>query len=270
MPTFPAAQASRTHPSAQTGRVAPAAMADRLWPLAQPGRSFPPQEGDEPPAYVGTKAASLDGVDEYLTCASPPPHPDTGFSVSFWVYQVSSVASAVFATQYTSASNFWRAAVNGGNLQFRWQTSTQINNAVAISTGAWTHFVAVFAGTSGARTLDLYKNGTPNTQTTGTGTTPTNNGAVFVGCSGTVGSFNNIRMCDVALWNTALSAGDAAALYGGGLRTDPRSVGSGPSALWAFTATDDMTGTTGSVADLQGGTAFTPINTESGDLVAGP
>lgn len=256
--TWPAA-ATREWPNA-ADRESPAAAA-REWPTSGP---------TPPPPYPGTKAGQTDGVDEYLTCASPPSHPDTGFSVSFWAYQISSIASAVFVTQYTGAANFWRAAVNGGNIQFRWTSSTSLNNNVAISTGAWTHFVAVFSGTAGSRTVDVYKNGVPNTQSTGAGTTPTNNGAVFVGCSGTVSLFNNIRMCDVALWGSALSAGDATSLYNGGLRKDPRTVGSGPAALWAFTSDDDMTGTTGSVADLLGGNPLVPINTESGDLVDGP
>lgn len=263
MPTFPAAQASRIWPSSQTGRVAPASQSGRTFPARFAGST----------AYAGTKAGQLDGVDERLRCAVPVGVPDTNFSVSLWLKVVSSIGSAVYATGYAAGSNYWRFSQNGATtVNFRWQvTGDGLNaNMTGATVGVWMHYVAVCTGTAGARQITYYRNGGSAVYGYGAGTPVANTGNVYVGCSGLVGSFSNIEICDLATWNKALSGAEVASLYNSGTRLDPRTVAGGPTQLWAFTATDDMTGTTGSVADLIGGNPLIPTNTESGDLVAGP
>lgn len=265
MPTFPAAQASRTHPSAQTGRVAPAAQASR---------TFPSDSTESPPSYVGTKAGQTDGVDEYLTGGTPT-LPNSGFSVSFWFKRNASSGTQTLVSRRTTGTNAWQVYTSAGPyIIASWNASggNASTSSVAFTSGAWTHVGVRYDLNGSLPRVTLFVNGAQvATATAAAGTAVAVTATVNIGRQATNNQFLNGNICDVALWDVSLSDAQFLAMYNGGTRTDPESA-SGETAvsLWAFQATDDMTGTTGSIDNLSGGTDATPINTESGDLVAGP
>ena len=266
--TWPAA-ATRAFPNA-ADRESPVA-ADRESPAAA-DREWPPGGVTPPPPYVGTKAASLDGVDEYLTGPAQSLNSATGFSYSFWFLRNDSVGTEQLLHIRQSASVYLTIqALATGTLSAVWQGFTGGTTSGGFTVGVWCQVVVTVDRPANNR-VRVWVNGSlvrddSVSASGGTTVSPTLN----VARAATGGSYLNGKICDIARWSTPLDGTDATNLYNSGVRGNPEVLtGKTAAALWAFQATDNMTGTSGSIADLKGGTALTPFNTESGDLVAGP
>lgn len=225
------------------------------------------------PPYVGTKAAQLDGVDEYLT-ATVATTQNSGFAASCWVKRNDASGSEAVCQKRDNASNLWQLTISAtGVVTATWTLSANISAATSAgtyTTGTWAHIVMCCDTDSGSQRVRIWVNGTLAATATGTLTLGSNNGILWLGRLSS-GSYLNGLLCDWFLWNVSLTNADVTAMYNGGTRGDPEAL-SGLTAIAAFPwqSTDSMTGTTGFVDNLKSAANATPFNTESGDLVDGP
>lgn len=222
------------------------------------------------PPYVGTKAGQTDGVDEYLTGPSQSLNAATGFSYSFWGKRNDAVGTEyVWQVRQTGTIQFHVQWLAGGTFNVTY-TGAGGTTSSGVTIGDWAQ-ITISVDKPADKRVRVWINGTLALTSTGATGSDTVAAAINVGRASTGSNYLNGLVCDIARWSTVLEEADAVALYNSGVRGDPEVLtGKTAAALWAFTATDNMTGTSGSIADLKGGTALTPFNTESGDLVAGP
>lgn len=266
MPTFPSAQGSRIYPSEQTGRVVPA---------AQSGRTFPSDSTESPPSYVGDKAGQTDGVDEYLTGAAALIN-TTGVGFSCWFQSNNTTGEKVLVHLRASSSQYFSLFLDGTSVVGGVRRSTAEINATAtsaVTAGQWHHAVvcADDAGSGNVR-LRVWVDGSLRATTTTALTHGTITGASAYGRiqQSAVWYFAG-KLCDCFWWNDVLSDADVTAMWNDGARGDPEALsGLTAARAYPFQSTDSMVSSSGSIEDIKGGTGLTPLNTESGDLVAGP
>lgn len=223
--------------------------------------------------YAGTKAGALDGVDEYMLGPSKT-LATSGFTVSFIAKRNDSSGAEFLFHHRQSSSKYLSIYANALKLNTTFANGASIGGetgANVLTAGAWA-WIAVAVDTPSNNRLRVWVDGVLVATYTGTVTGGSNTSTFTLGRQFTPASiYLNGAMCDVAIWGSAWSDTDAANWYNGGVRGDPEALtGLTAQALWAFQSTDNMTGTSGSIADLKGGAAVVPYNTESGDLVAGP
>lgn len=226
-----------------------------------------------PAAYVGTKAGQTDGVDEVMTGPSKTLS-TTGFTVTFIAKrndgsgaeflfhhrQTSSKYLAIYADALKLVTTFANGASIGG---------TTASNVLTAGQWAW---IAVAFDKPSTHRLRVWVNGTLVATYTGTVTDGSNTSTFTLARQFTPASiFLNGAICEVGIWSDVWSDADNVAWYNSGVRDDPEALtGKTATALWPFQSTDSMVGTSGSIADIKGGAAIVPTNTEAGDLVAGP
>lgn len=221
--------------------------------------------------YSNEYGITLDGVGDVVTLGLDDNQMDTlfngDFSVSFWVKDSAWSTSYLFGFNTTSNS-FWVRMLNVGALY--WQTACTHNSdagsgglaaAGSLSTSDYIHvLVSVTAGVGANRgTLKLYADGVQKISTsTATGT---NHAAADIG-SGirfAVGARNTAKNVydghassdfdEVAIWDTALSAAEATAIYNSGesfdLQSDNGDYTSSADLQYYFRFENDLTDTMG-------------------------
>ncbi len=227
-----------------------------------------------PAAYSGDRACSLDGVDELLVGPSLTLSTSAGFGVSMWAKRNDSSGSEFFFHLRNSSSKALSIYSTALKITTTFASTTTIGGETTgnvLTAGQWAH-IAVSVDKPSNHRLRLWVDGVLVQTWTGTLTDTSFASTFTVGRQFSPASiYLNGGVCDLAVWDASLTDANVEDMHNGGVRGDPEGLsGLTARALWAFRASDDMTGTTGSIADLKGGSPLVPTNTESGDLVVGP
>lgn len=218
MPTFPAAQASRTHPSAQAGRVAPAAQASRTFP----------SDSTAPPPYIGTKAGQLDGVDEYLFGPSQTIN-TVAVAVSCWFYVANTTGEKLLCHQRVSGTSYFSLYVNGATVSSdarRTAAAFTATTGAVVTAGQWHHAVACLDDAGGGTgRVRVWVDGTLQATQTGTITHGTMTSVTAYGRVQQVPLwYLNGKIADIFWWDASLSDADVSAMWNGGDRGDPEAL----------------------------------------------
>lgn len=235
---------------------------------------FPGLPPVPPPAYLGDKAASLDGVDELLTGPSQTLSTSAGFGVTMWARRndgsgteflfhlrnSSTKALAIYTTALKITATFASTSTIGG------ETTSNV-----LTAGQWAH-IAVSVDKPSNHRIRLWVDGVLVQTWTGTLTDTSFASTFTVGRQFSPASlYLNGCVADLGIWDVSLTDANVENMWNGGVRGDPEALsGLTARALWPFQSTDSMVGTSGSIEDIKGGAPLVPTNTESGDLVAGP
>jgi signal peptidase I len=206
-----------------------------------------------------TTAASFDGVDDRGTGAIPAARTDRSFSVAAWVYMTSTNGTyrtmvsqagtqySGYYLQYASDVNRWRFSMPATDSA---AAGDSADSTAAPSTNVWTHLVGVYD--EPADQLRLYVNGVLQSTTSrtanwnATGTTQLARAL----SNGAYSGYFPGRLDDVQVFDHALAAADAVAVYG-----------AKPALRWEFeegsgTTTADYSGS-GNGGNLTGTPAWT-------------
>ena len=160
---------------------------------------------------------------------TPPVDTSSSYTVSAWVNLNSTSANSVIASESDNATapiadglQLYYSATSGSFAFGRHVADTAGAAFTAIyattpaTAGTWTHLVGVFNATTTTTTMTLYINGTQAATGTYTGTLWTsNNSALQIGRgvnSGTFNQYANAAIDQVALYSTALTPTQIAAL----------------------------------------------------------
>lgn len=224
--------------------------------------------------YAGTKAGALDGVDEVLVGPSQTFSTSAGFGVSFWVKRNDGSGTEYLFHHRNSSSKYLVVYSTALKITATFASTASIGGETTgnvLTAGQWAH-IAVSVDKPSTHRIRLWVDGVLVQTWTGSVTDTSFASTFTLGRQFTPATlYLNGRICDVAIWDTSLTDANVEDMYNGGVRGDPEALsGLTARALWAFQSTDDMTGTTGSIADIKGGSPLVPYNTESGDLVDGP
>lgn len=226
-------------------------------------------------SYVGNRAASLDGVDEYLVGPSQTIN-TTAVAVSCWFLADNTTGEKVLCHHRLGGTQYFSLYLNGATVNSDARRTSSVftaTTAAVVTAGQWHHAVACLDDAGGGTgRLRVWVDGVLEATRTGAIAHGSITGGVAYGrVQQSFLWYLNGKIADIFWWDVSLSDADVAAMWNGGSRCDPEAA-SGLTAArgFPFAATDDMTGTTGSVADIKGGSPLVPTNTESGDLVAGP
>ena len=190
---------------------------------------------------VGSNAYSFDGISDYIDVGSNFAYTTEDFSFSFWVQEGASQSGFVniFGNQSgykgfcletsTSSGHSYRIVTGDGSWTF--------GSAVALTPGAWTHFVITRSGS----TISIYKNGVlavsdnsfPTTITAAT--IP-----MYLGANQSFGNYWQGILDEFAIWERTLSDLEINNLY----FLQSGSCASGSVGLGeTFSFTPDVTGT---------------------------
>jgi len=182
----------------------------------------PTYSNDRPyalPSITNTLAGSFDGTNDYATATLGSQVFDGDFSISAW-FNASTSPEYLTLLQLGDQSAYtdgWRLYKNFSQLQF-WDGVggySLILQGGTISTGSWYHLAITRSGTA----CTLYLNG--NSIDTGTSSEAFTSTAFKI--SFTNFPFNGL-IDEVALWDSALSASDVAAIYNSGTPADLESL----------------------------------------------
>ena len=174
----------------------------------------------------------FDGTDDYIEIADSNDlsfgdgSNDSSFTISAWA-NLDSAAFQRFITKSSASNAEWLFGTSSqSKLAFTLydNTGSAYNYKVStatISTGQWYHFVGTYNASSDEFTL--YINGSVDSGSTGSlnYTAMHNTSApVHIGKYASANQFNNGKLDDIAIWNTALPASDVLAIYNNGFPTD--------------------------------------------------
>jgi len=166
----------------------------------------------------------FDGSDDYVDCgndsslsfASTEP-----FSISAWVYYDTTATRTIISKGTAGGADYeWRLFTDGSSyLSFACYSpaaGAYIGRSydVAITTGRWYHVSATYDGGTSSSGCEIYLDGVAVSDADyeyDSFSAMTDNGADVI-----IGKYTNYfdgKIDEVAIWNTALSAGDISALY---------------------------------------------------------
>jgi hypothetical protein len=188
-------------------------------------------------AFSNTYSVDFDGTDDYATATLGSQVFDGDFSISAW-FNASTSPQYLTLLQLGDQSAYtdgWRLYKNFSQLQF-WDGVggySLILEGGSTSTSSWYHVAITRSGTA----CTLYLNG--NSTDTGTSSEAFTSTAFKI--SFTAFPFNGL-IDEVALWDSALSASDVAAIYNSGVPADLSSLS--PVHWWRMGDNDGGTGTT--------------------------
>jgi hypothetical protein len=163
---------------------------------------------------AGDKAASFDGVNDYVSTANDYLYDITGpITIGAWI----KVNSFTIASQTILAKGnaTWRLQRNGSTNQLQFVcnglTATTVNSTSNLNDGLWHHVMGTYNG----NTLAIYVDGVLEASTAATGVLATNNINVRIAENAeTTGRYWNGAIHDARIYSVALSASQVAALYG--------------------------------------------------------
>ena len=241
-----------------------------------------------PPVTVlpgDAKSILFDGADEYLRGSDASTWNGLiggagasakAFSVSFWTNPQTIVNQDRFWNFGNTASGHRNLMfyTGTGKLIARCSTSTWARtNSNVVTTGAWYHVVVTFAGGDTAAPV-IYVNAAAAATTTSNSDSPaafTDTGlTIAAGRSSTSNTgFTNAYMCDLAVWDKALSADEVTEIYGSGKRVYLSAASCASSLLsWYRMGSDPRDTYNGTIYDQTGGRDLTPYNLESADIAS--
>jgi len=180
---------------------------------------------------IGDAALFASANSEFLETSAPViTAAGQAFTVSFWVY-LNTVATSVPISQINgTGTQNWQVYIlaDGSiNLDVRTGTPQGVGTAAsALTTGAWYHIVATYAGAAGQCAI-IVNNGTPVTaSTTGSLVATAGGDTTVLGCNrddagGAAVNFLNGRLDLVGIWSRVLTAGEITELYNAGAGVDP-------------------------------------------------
>ncbi len=179
---------------------------------------------------------------------------NAAFTVSFWCNVISGGGEASGVGYVISRDNGTTAGVVIGTelgnvsksmirLFIRGGTLMDVESSLdAFDINTWTHVVVTHDGSSTAANCHIYINGTETTYVTqSNGATPGDNSAqaIKIGNNDATTRTFDGRLCEMAVWSSALSSGNVTTLYGSGAppRGLPRLVS--PTTLQAYWPMDE-------------------------------
>ena len=201
-------------------------------------------------AFENSKSVYFDGVNDYISL-TPPAALQLDFnvnvySISFWIKWVSgNVTAAFLGNSPNSVTRGWQigkvgsavyfACSFGGGNRIIWQST-----ATAAFDGGW-HHIAFTMGTAGSgASCQLYLDGAPMTNSyvidalTATTSTAAD---IEAGKGPTAGTYEEMYIDELAIFDSGLSAADVLAIYNSGCPADLSSYS--PISWWRFE--DDYT-----------------------------
>ncbi len=179
----------------------------------------------------------FDGVNDYLNVSNESAfdfEKTSPFSVSAWVYP-DAIHDGKLASKLRSSGTYdgWEIQMVPGSGKMRLYLVSdygagnriQVDSSLALSIGAWTHFVMTYNGSSSALGVSMYFNGTKVDTTVGADALSgsiLNELSLLIGSRQTAnGQFWDGTIDEVRIYNRALSASEIQSLYQPGVDTTP-------------------------------------------------
>ena len=201
---------------------------------------------------------NFDGANDYITLDSELSY-SGDFSVSMWLYITDDTGGRVFLGNSTGADGFLYIKAGIGHVLYigSGDIATQFNNT-AFTVDEWAHLVVTRDSSDVFR---AYKNGAlTDTSVADAGTFAFNQ----LGLYGTTDYEFAGNMCEVAVWNTALTSGNVTTIYNSGKPDDLTSLS--PVAWWRLGQQSFWDGTNWVVRDQIGSNDATSSNMATDDL----
>lgn len=168
---------------------------------------------------ANAEAMSFNGTDQYLSAGSDSSLAISGdFTISLWVNQATTTAFSYLLDKGGAGSSInYRGGVNSSNQIYFQINGNPLTSTGTINNGIWSHIVLVKSGTS----MNIYIDNNAETPATAPATAYTGTENLEIGRQTGNANYFNGKLDEVAIFNTALSAGkiqqiyDATAVVGG-------------------------------------------------------
>lgn len=196
---------------------------------------------DSPGGTFSKRSMLFDGTNEYVEIGDVVPlqfERTNTISVSAWVKTSTGTPQMVVGKQGTGTANRgWGLAIDTGLLpHFSLYNDEGGGNAMAVKTsaaitsGAWTHVVATYDGSSTAAGVTLYVNGSPVATTT---VYDSLSATILSSATAQIARRNNVSfpnyfngtLGEIAVYNKQMTSGEVTTVYNGGVPPDLASVG---------------------------------------------
>jgi hypothetical protein len=223
------------------------------------------------PAFAIQRSIYFDGVNDYaangsLTTNGFQPFNNKDFTVTFWAkadgsrYNDLGTVLSVAIANNSGNPFMWVRFKNDGasdstvNVRTNTKNYTSGHTITSANCQVWQHYAVVVTQNSGTgnQDIEIYVNGASVDTGSVVQNTKTNtNVDVCLGTSNNATAFQQFKgyIAEVGCWETALSSGDIAAIYGGGSGADLSTIGTVKGYYKPLT-TDGPT--TGSITDSSG------------------
>lgn len=211
-------------------------------------------------SFTNEKSLLFDGVDEYMNVGRLTEMEASEASISFWIKFVNVANNKAFLNNN-----------NGGTSQFRMYTSSSRIVCYAfgfnlisgtLSSGTWYNVIVTLDPLVGK---EMYINGA-SVASTANITFPTHTSNYDFGRSG-AGSYSNMYMDEVSVFDYALTSGQVTSIYNSGLPTDLDNTSGVTAPVHWWRMGDGDTYPTITDVGTTGGNDGTMVNMESGDIV---
>lgn len=201
-------------------------------------------------------AILFDKIDDVISCGTSDTmlKENVAFTVSFWCNVISGGGEASSVGYIIARDNTTTAGVVIGSelgntgkviirMFIRGGTLLDVESSLdSFDINTWTHVVVTHDGSSTAANCHIYINGSETTYVTqSNGATPGDNSAqtTYIGNRSDAARTFDGRLCEMAVWSSALSSGNVTTLYGSGAppRGLPRLVS--PTTIQAYWPMDE-------------------------------